>query len=320
MAGRSTVERRFLLTPREKYVTLWRKDFGNGNPRCQEFGFLQEGIKMKGYLVLFSLIFSMSIALAGQTLAADESLILFLPFNEEGGNKVIDKSQYGNDGAIENCEWVAGKFGKALEFDGESSRLEIPSSDSLNPEEELSVAMWFKSSGQLGAAEGARFMDKWGMVGHEKTPNVDENSGYVVAFFPGANEDRLVLTYNANDFAGMSFILPFDGEWHHIAVVLDTTVNGLDAIQMYLDGNSEEVTPFFLPPPSGVPITPNDLDLKIGCGNNPWNFFKGTLDDVVMFSRLLSEDEVKALASSPHIAVATPDGKLAVSWGTIKKN
>ena len=272
---------------------------------------------MKGYSVLFSLILSMSIALAGQTLA-DEDLILHLSFDQETGTEVIDNSQYGNNGIIENPKWVAGKFGNALEFDGSTSRLEIPSSDSLNPEKELSVALWFKATDQLPVAEGARFMDKWGQPGF----NAEENSGYVMTFFPGANENRLVFHYNMNDFAGKGFVLPFDDEWHHIAVVLDTTVEGLEAIKMYLDGEAGEVGPFFLPPPTGVPITPNDVELKIGGGNNAWNFFKGSLDDVAMFSRVLSTDEVKGLASGPHSAVTsvTPHGKLGVSWGLIKKS
>ena len=267
---------------------------------------------MKGYSVLFSLILSMSIALAGQT-SVDKNLILYLPFDQQGVKQAIDKSQYGNNGTIENAKWVAGKFGNALEFNGSTSRLEIPSSDSLNPEKELSVAMWFKATDQLPTAEGARFMDKWGQPGF----NAKKNSGYVMAFFPGAHENRLVLHYNMNDFAGKSFVLPFDDKWHHIAVVLDTAVAGLEAIEMYLDGKAEEVGAFFLPPPAGVPITPNDVKLKIGCGNNPWNYFKGLLDDVVMFSRVLSEDEIKALASGPYSV--TPGGKLGVYWGTIKR-
>jgi len=268
---------------------------------------------MKRCLAWFSLILGLSLALAGQILAS-EDLILYLPFDQQDGRKVIDKSQYGNDGTIENGKWVAGKFGNALEFNGKTSRLEIASSDSLNPQKELSVAMWFKAKNQLPAAEEARFMDKWGML--EK--NADKNSGYVVAFFPGPHENRLVLTYNANDFAGQSFVLPFDGKWHHIAVVLDSSVKGLDAIQMYLDGNAEEVVKWFLAAPAGVPITPNDLELKIGCGNNAWNCFKGVLDEVVMFSRTLSENEVKELASAAYSL--TPTGKLSLSWGFIKKS
>ena len=96
--------------------------------------------------------------------------------------------------------------------------------------------------------------------------NATENSGFVVTFFPGEHENRLVLHYNMNDFAGKGFVLPLDNEWHHIAVVLDTTVKGLEAIKMYLDGEVGEVGAFFLPPPAGVPIAPNDVELKIGCG------------------------------------------------------
>ena len=76
--------------------------------------------------------------------------------------KVTKKSQYGSNGTIENAKWVAGKFGNALEFNGTTSRLEIPSSDSLNSDKELSVAMWFKATDQLKDASGARLMDKWG--------------------------------------------------------------------------------------------------------------------------------------------------------------
>jgi len=46
---------------------------------------------------------------------------------------------------------------------------------------------------------------------------------------------------------------------------------------MYLDGNAEEVVKWFLAAPAGVPITPNDLELKIGLGNNAWNCFKRVL-------------------------------------------
>ena len=289
------------------------KALENGHSSCQEFTFSPESIEMKSYLVLCSLILGLFLASAGQTLA-DKDLVLYFPFDQQGGQKAIDRSLRGNNGAIENGKWVAGKFGNALEFDGSKSRLEIASSDSLNPKKELSVAMWFKAKGQLPAAEGARFMDKWGQGGK----NADKNSGYVVAFFPGAHENRLVLHYNMNDFAGKGFILPFDGKWHHIAVVLDSTVKGVKAIQMYLDGNAEEVVKWFLPAPAGVPLTPNDVKLKIGCGNNAWNYFKGSLDDVVMFSRALSENEVKDLASSPYSV--TPAGKLSVSWGFIKKS
>jgi len=88
---------------------------------------------------------------------------------------------------------------------------------------------------------------------------------------------------------------------------------------MYLNGAEEEVMPWFLPEPAGVPIAPNDLYLKIGCGNNDWNYFKGTLDEVVMYSRMLSEDEIRDLVSGPPPSAVTPGGKLSVSWGTIKK-
>ena len=79
---------------------------------------------MKRCLAWFSLILGLSLALAGQILAS-EDLILYLPFDQQNGRKAIDKSQYGNDGTIENGKWVARKFGQGLESNGETSRLKI---------------------------------------------------------------------------------------------------------------------------------------------------------------------------------------------------
>jgi hypothetical protein len=175
---------------------------------------------MKDCLVLFSLILSMSIALAGQTFA-DKDLILHLPFDQGTGTEAIDESQYGNNGTVENGNWVAGKFGNALEFNGSTSRLEIPSSDSLNPEKELSVAMWFKATDQLPTAEGARFMDKWGRPEF----NAKENSGYVMTFFPGANENRLVFHYNMNDFGKFGNALEFNGSTSRLEIPSSDSLN-----------------------------------------------------------------------------------------------
>ena len=79
---------------------------------------------MKRCLAWFSLILGLSLALAGQILASAD-LILYLPFDQQDGREVIDKSQYGNDGTIENGKWVARKFGQGLESNGETSRLKI---------------------------------------------------------------------------------------------------------------------------------------------------------------------------------------------------
>ena len=54
-------------------------------------------------------------------------------FDEGSGTTVADVSGNGNTGTIANATWAtAGKYGKALSFNGTSSRVTIPDSASLH--------------------------------------------------------------------------------------------------------------------------------------------------------------------------------------------
>ena len=48
----------------------------------------------------------------------DDSLVLYLSFDEDGGDSASDGSQYGHDGElVGDPSWVPGRSGSALEFD-----------------------------------------------------------------------------------------------------------------------------------------------------------------------------------------------------------
>ena len=65
-------------------------------------------------------------------------------FDQGEGKVVEDASGNDGDGDIFGAKWVDGKFGKALEFDGDSNYVEVKNSDSLNPTEKISICMWIK--------------------------------------------------------------------------------------------------------------------------------------------------------------------------------
>ena len=73
--------------------------------------------------VLYSvlvLILSIICLVGSEAATQDETLILYLPFDEGLGKKAEDKSQYGHHAQlINNYKWVDGKFGKAVEISGE---------------------------------------------------------------------------------------------------------------------------------------------------------------------------------------------------------
>ena len=65
--------------------------------------------------------------------AAVPGLVAAYAFDEGSGSTVADVSGNGNDGTVANTTWAAaGKYGKALSFNGTSSRVTVPDSASLH--------------------------------------------------------------------------------------------------------------------------------------------------------------------------------------------
>ena len=57
----------------------------------------------------------------------DPAMHLYFSFDEFDGNQAIDHSKYQNHGMlVGNPQLVDGKFGKAVELDGESDWIEVP--------------------------------------------------------------------------------------------------------------------------------------------------------------------------------------------------
>ena len=52
--------------------------------------------------------------------ALDPAIVLYFSFDTVAGNEVADLSGKGNNGSIINAKAVNGKYGSALEFDGEA--------------------------------------------------------------------------------------------------------------------------------------------------------------------------------------------------------
>ena len=88
------------------------------------------------------------------------TLIAAYTFDNDPADGAKDVTGNGHIGVIKNVKYVDGKFGKALEFDGETSMVEIASSDDLNMKGgAITVEAWVKPSkyNDLSAV-----VQKWG--------------------------------------------------------------------------------------------------------------------------------------------------------------
>ncbi len=73
----------------------------------------------------------------------DSNTVALWHFDEGNGNILHDATSYHNDGTIYNCEWVQGRFGSALHFNGLTSYVLLPNSLSLTPATEFTIEAWF---------------------------------------------------------------------------------------------------------------------------------------------------------------------------------
>ncbi|HWT92435.1 MAG TPA: hypothetical protein VN238_05530, partial [Solirubrobacteraceae bacterium] len=77
---------------------------------------------------------------------ADSSPVLALSLDEGEGPLALDASANHNDGDVAGAAWAAGRFGAALEFDGEDDWVTVADSPSLDLSSEVTVEAWVRPS------------------------------------------------------------------------------------------------------------------------------------------------------------------------------
>ncbi len=237
--------------------------------------------------VLVFLLSTLSLAV-GQ---AEDALVAYWPFDEGVGEDAKDASGNGLDGVLEgDADWVAGKFGKALDFGAGGGYVLVPDDDALDLTAGLTYMGWFNLN---EAIAGQRRM-------------MSKNNSIFLIFDFGAADSLDFLTKPNNDFVETTTAFEV-GEWYHFAGTYDG-----DSLRIYINGVVEGEK-------SAVPeIAASDLDLWIGADD--WASalpFAGILDDIRIYSRALAENEINEAMSGP-VAVRMAQEKLSVTWGAVK--
>ena len=82
------------------------------------------------FLVLVCQMSTLTLVKAGIPL--NEKLISYWSFDQPAGNTVHDDSKNGRKGLLKGPQWVAGKYGNALKFDGKDDYVDlVPTSAKL---------------------------------------------------------------------------------------------------------------------------------------------------------------------------------------------
>jgi len=228
--------------------------------------------------LIYLLSFILVLSLASNALA---ELVAHWRFDEGSGTIASDTSGNGNDGTVEgDAKWVAGRIGSsALSFDHSDDIVIVDYDPSLDIEDALTISLWVNAPDVV-------------------TPNhmvTKQPSGTAGNNYPGNYEFRIkdnTIQFLHQTSAGTDYSEYHSsseitaGEWHHAAVSI---VEG-DFVEFYLDG-----VPAGSVAQLGTFGVLNDDSLRIG-GRKDSRFFNGILDDVYIYARALTLDQIVGLS------------------------
>lgn len=237
--------------------------------------------------------------------AQKEGLVLYLPFDEGQGDIAADLSGNGHDGSIKGAKWVEGKFGNALSFNGADSFVEVPFADDFVITDAITLGAWVTAN--------VPFNPQWkGIINARKTtygPFLLQTGGDSKA------EIGLYLGGAWTWLRTTSSLEP--GVFHHVVGTYDQD-NGL---HIYFDGKLDDGEGSAGAKAGAIDEAPDE---GIVIGHNygmAGRFWDGDIDEVVIYNRALSADEVAKLFTTPPVASAVePGNKLATTWAELKTN
>lgn len=211
----------------------------------------------------------------------NKGLMAWWPFDEETGAIIYDQSGNHLDGELFGAGRVAGICGKALFFNGRSYALAYyqPVADAFK--DSISIALWVKKT-----AAG---------TGYQALAGREIGASYFEYFMPCFSDDRFCLIMATDGNHPDAAILV--GEpvelncWYHLAVTFD----GWEA-RMYIDGDLKimmrKKMDFAFVDQNPLIIGSNSNDQGKSYLNDP---FTGLIDELMMFTRVLTEQEIKQL-------------------------
>lgn len=202
-----------------------------------------------------------------------DSLVAYYPFN---GN-ANDESGNVNDGTVYGALLTTDRFGqtsKSYQFNGTNDWILVPNSPSLDIAGPISVSIWAKAT---------QFDTLAIMLGKDN----DLAGGR--SWYLGAYSNKLVFSPNAFTLPGGlngSGVLT-GSVWIHVAVVYD-----LSSIKMFINGNLDTTIPHSGNIPSST--SPLRIGVMSPSSGGHW-YFNGSLDDIRVYKRALSDAEIQNL-------------------------
>ena len=210
-------------------------------------------------------------------LDTDAHLVGWWRFDETSGKSAADSSKKGHPGVLEGglsfeTHSAPGRIGTAINLDGKDGCVKIAGFKGVTGTQPRTIAAWIKTASPSGE------IVSWGLNDFGKI--------WTMSFI----RSRVGVTPKGGYYYMKAGV--HDNAWHHVAVMVReaSPPNLHDDVKLYKDGVPAEIDDIGLL--DLWPIETGDReDVRIG-----WRY-KGLIDDLRIYDRALSDDEIKALSN-----------------------
>jgi len=200
----------------------------------------------------------------------DNSCVLcLLP---EIGSKWLDCSRYRNNGTIVGAILKQGRYGPALWFDGVNDYVNCGNDASLNPTKAITVETWAKLD--VAAADETSYF-----------PIIRRNSAYLLraeSKISGNKFSFFIYDGTSWELGAYSNFQPTSGVWYHVVGTYDR-----QHVKIYVNGKLRGSAA------RTEAIQSTGTNTVVGFWNN--EYFQGFIDEVRIYNRALSAEEIKNL-------------------------
>ena len=212
--------------------------------------------------------------------------------NEMAGSKAFDCSGYNNHGTLTNfglsgttSNWRPTPNGGGLYFDGSNDYVDCGSGNIFQWTDKISVCAWKRRNSITPSNSGEGIVAKFLNPTNESFVLYDRKNV--------KNATHFEIGIGGTYYDSSINITTYDTNWHFVVGVYDGTT-----VMIYYDGIKQTAT---------TSITGNiksvSSPVTLGTYQKSDDFFNGTISDVMIWNRALTNNEVQQLYTNPHIGL-----------------